>query len=617
MIPSNLTIRLIRKYRLVAVLFICSLLKAEAGYCYEMDTHYYLTYGLARLVGYTPTQSWQIASADWSVDINETTEPLQLGQGEAGNEIRTRFHAFPGYLADNPIPGLELKLSPESYRVAVEEGRQKMWNFCLSHGNIGIYIHYLQDTYAHGGFFSKWGHGTFTGPGHAADFVSHDMKRANEMAFATVDALKAYMLQKFPDQKPCDVNPAKIEAMVQAVLDANPDAGIDLPALAFFSAAGTYVGNWILDKLPGNAGGFQEGPVADKVVHPLEALLHEVIGLRQNRVYNYDRWGYCLDANYRVETANPMEEIIGNWILPFGKHNSPNSCAINDSLDFVRMDIKHDDCQSGKRAIEFSGSKCWDNGKYDAATREWTFSRIPDTVEMDRRIPSWAKAKVAGTLVWHIILKVNYSDCKFLDESLYQGDVHWEKKDSNGVHTQDAYVIPQNEKTRAGWGTAKNFSFFWWGGGMRNCNPKDLNRRNEPPPKCGRCGDLFCIDHKIVKGLKEAHKREMKVNNPGYPQELLDLVDRLPDCEAAIEWAPVAIHIYIISNSGQVESVSWTKHDEDICKNDLTATRIKAYYFVLAAEAFSCCGETKYNQRADWDAKYGFNKDLAIAHTRR
>ena len=195
--------------------------------------------------------------------------------------------------------------------------------------------------------------------------------------------------------------------------------------------------------------------------------------------------------------------------------------------------------------------------------------------------------------------------------------MHWEKKDSNGVHIQDAYVIPQDDKTRAGWGTAKEFKFSWWGGGMRNCNPKTLNRKNEPQPKCGSCGDLFCIDHKIAKKLKKAHKREMKLYNPGYSQELLDLVDRLPDCEAAIEWAPVAVHIYIISNDGNVESVSWTKHDEDVCKNDLTAARIKAYYLVLAAEAFPCCGETKYNERPDWDAKCGFNKDLAIAHTGR
>src|SRR3990167_566636 len=65
---------------------------------YDNDTHYVLTYYLARKVGFTMEQARQIASANVSVDAEPMTEPLQTGQvlnpsGDAQTP-RWLFHAF-------------------------------------------------------------------------------------------------------------------------------------------------------------------------------------------------------------------------------------------------------------------------------------------------------------------------------------------------------------------------------------------------------------------------------------------------------------------------------------------------------------------------------------------
>ena len=47
----------------------------------DNDTHYVLTYFLARQVGYTRQQAQQIASANVSVDTDVNTEPLGEAKG--------------------------------------------------------------------------------------------------------------------------------------------------------------------------------------------------------------------------------------------------------------------------------------------------------------------------------------------------------------------------------------------------------------------------------------------------------------------------------------------------------------------------------------------------------
>ena len=83
---------------------------------FSTDTHYSLTYYMARACGYTPLQAYRVASADEAVDHSEWTEPIQwnkeplvpfplvpfsrreqlrlLGFAVGAQMPRVRFHAF-------------------------------------------------------------------------------------------------------------------------------------------------------------------------------------------------------------------------------------------------------------------------------------------------------------------------------------------------------------------------------------------------------------------------------------------------------------------------------------------------------------------------------------------
>lgn len=63
---------------------------------------------------------------------------------------------------------------------------QKEFNRSGKAGDLGGYLHALQDSYSHAGFGPTWGHAS---QGHAPDKTYNDPKKANVMARASYDAI--------------------------------------------------------------------------------------------------------------------------------------------------------------------------------------------------------------------------------------------------------------------------------------------------------------------------------------------------------------------------------------------------------------------------------------------
>lgn len=626
------------RFQLRTLLVVLMLTLSQRGWAYEKDTHYYLTYCLARLVGFTVTQSWQLARGDWSIDMNKATEPVQsFIPYDSTVVIRSRYHAMPAgtlldalkaaYLRPEGISGSYW--ADASYTNAVQEQAGILWARGTATGNIGPYLHYLQDSYAHKGFYATWGHPPFRGA--TPDYVSHNIQYANSMAFAVVHKLQEFY-SMYLDKAPCRVNDNTVLQLVKAVYDANPNAGTDMAVLSFFSSAGgAGVATikslastdshkpWEMAETPYVAFLGNAGPDVEKAKAPLEKIIKETIPGFD--CYQYNRMADCTDAGFKLE-INPIEEVVGTWQLEPGKHNPPDACAANDSLDRVYFDVKNDDCQSGKRAIVFWGKYCWENGTYDKAGDTWTFERVPARSELNSNLSEKEKdAAVRDSLEWHLTLQLKCNDNgygKMLEEIIYQGEIRKDLEENarteSTIKEEDSVI-----RGRKGWGSPnKPIHLYWWGAGMRICAPHQATapataaRDNGP---CDNCGPRYC-NTKNAFSLKTARKAQIKRYHPEYTDEILSLVDRLPNCEACIMDAPDAIHIFEIDNRGNMKSWEWSPHDDDISRNDLKSGKIKAYYIVLAAQACSCCGEPQYYERSDWDSVYEFNKNLAIAHTR-
>jgi hypothetical protein len=367
----------------------------------------------------------------------------------------------------------------------VQHQANYLWNFGVAAGNIGQYLHYLQDSYAHKGFYASFGHPPFRGA--TADYVSHNLQFANAMAIDVVHKLQEFY-SLFLKKAPCPVDNNKVVQLVKAVYDANPYAGTDAALLSFFSSIGGAFAGWIkslpnvesnhkpwmMSETPYVTTFGNTGPDVEKAKAPLEKILNETIPGFD--CYQYDRMGNCSNADFKLE-INPIEEIVGTWQLPQGVHNPTDACAANDSLDRVYFDVKNDDCVGGKRAIVFWGKYCWENGRYDKASDTWTFERVPQRSELNSQLSEKEKdAAIRDSLKWHLTLQVKCNDNgygKMLEELIYQGEIRKDVEES----TRTLRTIDEKDSViqgRAGWGAPnKPVHLNWWGGGMRICVSKN------------------------------------------------------------------------------------------------------------------------------------------------
>ena len=127
-----------------------------------------------------------------------------------------------------------------------------------------------------------------------------------------------------------------------------------------------------------------------------------------------------------------------------------------------------------------------------------------------------------------------------------------------------------------------------------------------------KCGPDFCHkDSRYSKALA-AKKDSMRRSDEHYPEELISLMDLDGECLARVERAPDIFTIKMVNPDGSWSTIPWTKHDEDLAKQEVASGKLREFYEFNVSKAFSCCGDPKFNERPDWDDKLELNFGLAI-----
>ena len=170
---------------------------------YNDDTHFPFTYFMARACGYTPLQAYRLACACLSIDYAAETEAEQyhriIPSSQDAQTPRVDFHAFmdqrafPDCLSDNRQMQLALN--------AIQQRRATFWGIAKKSGNIGHFIHFLQDETAHFGYGSWGGHYASYGAyknfkplGSTCDFLSYGPpERHNEMINLVIQYLTDFL----------------------------------------------------------------------------------------------------------------------------------------------------------------------------------------------------------------------------------------------------------------------------------------------------------------------------------------------------------------------------------------------------------------------------------------
>ena len=430
------------------ILGLCLFLGAgpNTAYGYEKDTHFGLTYYLARCVGFPTPAALQIAIADWSVDLEPNTQPLRLPlPWDSHNElILERFHAFSNKrpYSEDDTSSSKLSLADELLEQPgmVNKNFWDLWNPGVDRGNPGIALHFLQDIYAHAGYSAgQIGHALPAA--HSLDYLSDNKYTAPVMMGKTVAFLGKFK-SKHLLLEPCSCE--QLDRLLKDLEDANPtphtftgpDWGEAIKVLGKALGDTEQLGYPRLDD-PDTSSAFRIE--ADGTVPPRPG------GPKGEGRYSED---------FKVK-VRPVDYLLyERWRDPTEKR--PLHFVLNTSVP-------------DENAVDFSGKYEWKFVEYKPSSAdspggplpgEWHFSRTPTLEELQdklRPIPKtfgstdradWnaATSQVQGELQWHLILRVQ--DCKLVGE-FYPGKLLFDK------NCRHATVPPGKE----GWGSARAIEY--------------------------------------------------------------------------------------------------------------------------------------------------------------
>lgn len=124
------------------------------------------------------------------------------------------------------------------------------------------------------------------------------------------------------------------------------------------------------------------------------------------------------------------------------------------------------------------------------------------------------------------------------------------------------------------------------------------------------CGPDFCQDDSRVAGALATKKAEL--SNAGYPKRLIDLIDVGQQCFARIDRSPDIFTMWMVDSADTKQTVPWSIEQEDIALAQVQDGRLKRFWIYNAKQAFSCCDEPRYDERADYDDEDEVSKSTAI-----
>lgn len=199
-------------------------------HAYDVDTHFWLTYYLARKAGYTALQAQQIAGANLSVDYDKDTSPL-IPATIHPQDVRARFHSLPSSKeadkCESRARNKKPVLTEDEARVEIEkciqpfldDAKKALWKKSLENGNPGVYLHFFQDSYSHRGFTSRAGH-FFSG--HFPDYLSSDPGKAKKMVDGTIEELRRFMQEYLkPPVMPPAPDSTQLADVLMKLINAN------------------------------------------------------------------------------------------------------------------------------------------------------------------------------------------------------------------------------------------------------------------------------------------------------------------------------------------------------------------------------------------------------------
>ena len=478
---------------LVASLVLC----CQSAIAYEKDTHYGLTYYLARQAGYTPANARRIAMFAWNIDIQDSTKPapdplgvleyvpligvlhvaipaIFRGRVELGtlnlpwptptqSRILLSFHGFPLKMPMRPdkddgsksvvdetctagddMASVNMVLTEEQ----VIERLEDLWKRGMAAYNPGVYVHYFQDVYAHTGYPCGFvGHAANL---HAPDFLSTKPNVSQAMALAVFRDLADFMnVQELGDSCPLnEARKAQITEMVQRLIEANavdfisssktaaPAIGASLGwpgAKVMWDNARPY-----LDRgLPAGEGVPEFTPFDWVEVKQDDSGKY----LNVSPMYTYwrvsNQHGRVILAEEAWQTQEPTPRKVHFKYVYDANSDEP-------------LDLDIDDARSGRPA------HAWKFDSYDPKTQKWTFTRKPALEEMPNEIPAefksltqadWdnARQQALKSLVLHVEFEWDKSTCQVAG-NYYRGA--WNFKKDFGTGEIKAWV-PEG---RDGWG---------------------------------------------------------------------------------------------------------------------------------------------------------------------
>jgi hypothetical protein len=474
----------------------------QSATAYEQDTHYGLTYYLARQAGFTPANARRIASFAWNIDIQDSTKPapdplgvleyvpfvgaahvaipavfrgrVQIGSlnipwpAPTQSRILMSFHGFPLKMpmrqdkndptksvvddtctSDDDMASVNKVLTQEQVIDRLED----LWKRGMAAYNPGVYVHYFQDVYAHTGYPCAFqGHAANL---HTPDFLSTKPNVSQAMALAVFNDLAEFMnVQQVGDS--CPLNKPQIKEMVDRLIEANTVDFVSrskTPAPVIGALLG-WPGSKVMwdNAKPFLDRGLPEGEGVPEFT-PFdwqEVKQDDSSGyLNVGPMYTYwrvaDQHGRVVLAEEKWQTQEPTPRKAHFKYVYNANSDEP-------------LDLEIDGAKSSDPA------HAWTFESYDPKTLKWTFSRKPLLDELLKEIPAefkaltqaeWDNARndaLKKSLMLHIELQWNKSACQ-LSGNYYRGAWNLKKDFATG---KIEVSVPEG---RNGWGKSTPITF--------------------------------------------------------------------------------------------------------------------------------------------------------------
>jgi len=422
-------------------------------HAYEKDTHFGLTYYLARSIGFPVNAALQIAIATWSVDLEPNTQPLRVAPTEENELILQAFHAFSSTQGSIEGDTLPSKVALADNRISdpglVSTNFQKLWSYGMANGNPGIALHFFEDNWAHAGY-SASGFGHLIPNIHAPDYLENNRWTAQDMMTKTVEKLQEFYRAQL-GRESCSPEPERLARVLQGLIDANtaqaltpPDYGKAMPVLV--AALGD------TEKL--DMQGLEDDTDSSFRIN-VEVKNGSATGSIPPRPPGPGGAGRY-QGDFAV-MVRPIDYLLGErWRDPAVKRD-PKDPTVGRVYFVVAGN-------PDANAVNFNGSHDWSFVEYVPGTQkspggdapgEWHFQFTPTKDDMPKNPPAtfiskdpadWmsVKEQVEGKLEWRLALRVG--SCKLTGE-FYPGEIHAGKNTATGKITAD---VPAG---KAGWGT--------------------------------------------------------------------------------------------------------------------------------------------------------------------